>query len=188
MNIQKGPYKLAFTAYYHLAKPTVKKIHKDSMKLHWRIYIRENKVMIIHANRTDKNSALYRILFITIRRIFSTYTWNLERLHTNLQAITHEIPNGYTRISKWLHMKFQTVTHEFPSGYTWNSERLHTNFQVVTHEIPIPTVTHEFPNGYTWNSAQLHMNFEEVTHEKPKYSIFWSHFEDPLFLDSLREL
>ena len=33
--------KLAFTAYYHLAKPTVKKIHKDSMKLHWRIYIRQ---------------------------------------------------------------------------------------------------------------------------------------------------
>ena len=30
MNIQKGPYKLAFTAYYHLAKPTVKKIHNEA--------------------------------------------------------------------------------------------------------------------------------------------------------------
>ena len=116
------------------------------MKLHWRIYIRENKVMIIHANRTDKNSALYRILFITIRRIFSTYTWNLERLHTNLQAITHEIPNGYTRISKWLHMKFRTVTHEFPGGYTWNSDS----------------------DSYTWISKRLHMKFRAVTHEFPR--------------------
>ena len=116
-------------------------------------------------------SMVYKSPFVINMRFNSQYTYtymiqtetrNSDRLHTNFQVVTHEIPNGYIRISERLQTNFRVVTHEIPKGYTRIFEWLHMKFRFRQLHTNFQAVTHENPRGYTWISKKLHMKNQNI--------------------------